>query len=349
MQSYGDLFVRFRATDQGIEYDYDLTVSVNGVARATRTPVSSSQSGAALQTSIAPFLKSRANQLVNNQTDLISIVNGNASNVFNAQASEDGATFDLRLMSDTGFWAEANGNYAKDGDSRTHYAFGAMGAHISLNPNFSVGGLVEIDSTSYKLDGGEMSGTGWMAGPYIVGKLPNQPVFFEARALYGETSNTLDPGAGGLVLDGIKTDRWLLQAKVQGAIDYGSVVVKPLFDASYTRDTMEGYSNGAGTTLAKESIGLGQVELGVDFDMPLDVSVGSMMLTGGISGIWSETSETYANTLETNFEGSRASVRLGMNYTLENGGQFKVGTYYDGLGASDYNSYGLNLSYGLKF
>lgn len=38
IQSYGDLYVRFRATEQGVEYDYDLTVSANGATRATKIP-----------------------------------------------------------------------------------------------------------------------------------------------------------------------------------------------------------------------------------------------------------------------------------------------------------------------
>ena len=224
-----------------------------------------------------------------------------------------------------------------------------MGAHISLNPNLSIGGLIEVDSTSFKLDGGEMSGTGWLAGPYIVGKLPDQSIFFEARALVGKTSNTLDTGIGGLVLDGIKTERWLVQATIQGAYSLGSVVMKPLLDASYTRDTRAAYSNGAGVNLAKESIGLGQVELGVDFDMPVDVAVGSLTLTGGFSGVWTGTSQTFANMGQSKFERGRASVRLGLDYALPNGGLLKVSTSYDGIGASGYDSYGLKLSYGLKF
>ena len=136
VQNYGDIYIRFRATEQGVQYDYDLTVTANGVTWATRTATGGS---VAPQFSTAPFLQSRANQLVNNQTDLINIVNGNASNVFNAQASDGVGSFDLRLMSDTGFWAEASGSYAKFGNSKTHYAFGAMGAHISLNPNLSIG------------------------------------------------------------------------------------------------------------------------------------------------------------------------------------------------------------------
>ena len=106
VQNYGALYVRFRATEQGVQYDYDLTVTANGVTWATRTATGGS---VAPQFSTAPFLQSRANQLVNNQTDLINIVNGNASNVFNAQASDGVGSFDLRLMSDTGFWAEASG------------------------------------------------------------------------------------------------------------------------------------------------------------------------------------------------------------------------------------------------
>lgn len=280
---------------------------------------------------------------------MINIVNGNASNVFNAQASSGAGSFDLRLMSDTGFWTEASGSYTRAGNSKTHYAFGAMGAHVSLNPNLSIGGLLEIDSTSFKLDGGEMSGAGWMAGPYVVGKLPDQPIFFEARALVGKTNNKLDTGVGGLVLDGIKTERWLVQAKVQGAYNLGSVVMKPLLDVSYTRDTMGAYSNGAGVNLAKESISLGQAELGVDFDMPVDVAVGSLMLTGGVSGVWSHTSQTLASTVESQFEGGRASVRVGLDYTLPNSGLLKISTSYDGIGASGYDSYGLKLSYGLQF
>ncbi|MGJ8617961.1 MAG: hypothetical protein ACSHWS_14060 [Sulfitobacter sp.] len=328
------------------DHVFELNGATGTTVTARITPVGTVTNGGL---STAPFQEARANQLINNQPDLIGVVNGNASNVFNIDASDGLGSFELNVSSKTGFWTQARGSYAKDRFGKTHYAFGAVGAHVSLNQNVSVGGLFEFDSTSYKLGGGEMSGTGWLAGPYVVAKLPNQPLYFEGRALFGESNNKLVPGGGGVTLDGIKTKRMLLQAKVQGAYDLGAVTLKPLLDATYTTDKRKAYSHSSGLALAEESVRLGHVAIGADFEMPVNVSYGTLKIKGGLSGIWAETNRTIASPVQSSFEGGRAKANLGFDYEFDNGGLLRADAFYDGLGASDYRSYGMGISYGVTF
>ena len=43
------------------------------------------------------------------------------------------------------------------------------------------------------------------------------------------------------------------------------------------------------------------------------------------------------------FEGGRARLKLGANYTMPNGGVLNVDSFYDGIGTTDFESYGFQL------
>ncbi|WP_173487158.1 MULTISPECIES: hypothetical protein [unclassified Aliiroseovarius] len=48
-------------------------------------------------------------------------------------------------------------------------------------------------------------------------------------------------------------------------------------------------------------------------------------------------------------DGTRARVKLSASTVLNNGAQFDISGYYDGIGLDDYESYGLEMGLNWKF
>ncbi len=87
---------------------------------------------------------------------------------------------------------------------------------------------------------------------------------------------------------------------------------------------------------------------GIEFKLPLTIVRGRLDLTGGLSGIYSETNGANGANSDTDFDGDRGRAELGLNYASENGTTLRVGTFYDGI-SSDYESYGVNFSLDMRF
>ena len=163
--------------------------------------------------------------------------------------------------------------------------------------------------------------------------------------LYGQTHNDISPF--GTYEASFETTRMLAQFKVAGNIDRGVTTLTPFVDASYTTDDQHSYVDSLGNFIPKQGVELGQIEIGMDFSRLLDVSSGEIELWGGTSGIWSHTSGSgFASTVTPEYEGGRARVELGLNRTLSADQTFSASTYYDGIGADNFESYG--VSFGLQ-
>jgi hypothetical protein len=75
-----------------------------------------------------------------------------------------------------------------------------------------------------------------------------------------------------------------------------------------------------------------------------------MLLTGGISGIWSQTEGSgYASSVISEYEGGRARLHLGARHASANGTIFSAEITYDGIGSDGYESVGLALGLDMKF
>jgi outer membrane autotransporter protein len=187
-----------------------------------------------------------------------------------------------------------------------------------------------------------------MAGPYFAARASNQPLYVEGRLLYGQTSNAIQPF--GTYEDDFTTERMLAQLKVAGDISYESTTFSPFVDASYTTDDQENYTDGLGNSIPKQGIELGQFEIGVDFRHSLAVSHGELEVWGGTSGIWSHISGSgFASTVTPNFEGSRSRIELGLERSMSAHKSISFATFYDGIGASDYESYGVSIGFEAQF
>ena len=88
----------------------------------------------------------------------------------------------------------------------------------------------------------------------------------------------------------------------------------------------------------------------LDFEQPIATDTGALTLTGGITGIWSKTSGTgYASTVVSNYDGGHARVDLGLSYQTPAGSRISGGVFVDGIGSSGFDSYGIDLNFGIEF
>lgn len=300
------------------------------------------------QEQIAAFLQSRATQLLANQPDLIPFLTGQTRSTFNAQVSRGTGRFDIASQAEQSVWMALTGSWSDEEGAETRYVFGALGSHATLSPNMMVGAMLQFDYTDQTDGPASVTGQGWLAGPYVIARSPNHPLYFEGRALYGRTSNDISPY--GTYADQFDTKRWLLQAKLAGEMDYGPTTLRPNFDLSYTSDTQLTYQDGLGNIIPEQRVGLAQAALGLDFEHDVPLANADLRINGGVSAIWAHGEGTgAASTLELSSEGWRGRVDLGLSYAFDGGSNLALTGFYDGIGASDYESFGVGLAYSIAF
>jgi outer membrane autotransporter protein len=261
---------------------------------------------------------------------------GDGCGAFSANATEGSGSIS-GCVSQGNTWAEITGAWSGD-DS---YTLGTFGAHSFINPNLLIGGMLQFDYAEDSAN--NASGTGWMVGPYFVAQVPDQPLFFEGRLLYGQTDNDISPL--GTYTDSFETDRWLAQLRATGEYQYQATTLMPLLDFTYTDDSQKAYTDSLGNTIPGQTVSLMQLTAGMDFSTPIPVSTGALELTGGLSGIYSASDGAAAST---EFENWRGRTHLGLNYDMGTGATMNAGAFYDGIG-TDYESYGATVGFDVKF
>ena len=288
------------------------------------------------QEQIAGFMLGRANNLASNQPGLTRFLMGDGCGTFSANANEAAGSIN-GCVSRGNTWAEISSAWSGDGS----YTLGTLGAHGFVNPNLLIGGMVQFDYADDPAN--NASGKGFMVGPYFVAKLPEQPLYFEGRLLYGQTDNKISPL--GTYTDSFETERWLAQLRATGEYKLRNTTLMPLLDVTYTEDNQRAYTDSLGNTIPGQSVDLMQVSAGLDFSTPIPVQMGNLELTGGIKGIYSSTN---GGTAAPEFENWRGRTTLGLNYDTGRGGTLKFGSFYDGLG-TNYESYGASVNFDMKF
>jgi hypothetical protein len=300
------------------------------------------------QTSIAGFMQSRANQLLGNQPDLIPFMTGEGAGSFDVNVTRSAGKFNFVSAAGQPIWMRLNGSWSDDAGAETRYVFGAIGSHTNLTPNLMLGAMTQFDYVKQVKEAVDIEGTGWLAGPYVIARSADHPLYFEGRILYGQTDNKISPF--GTYVDRFQTDRWLAQAKVAGQVLQGTTTFTPYLDLSLTADQQWSYEDGLGNTIPDQTIQLGQLSLGIDFSHPVALPGGALTVTGGLSGIWSHTSGTgTAASVVPAYDGGRAKVAFGLSYAADDGSQITFSTYYDGIGSDSYESYGVALGYEISF
>ncbi|SFR33747.1 HYR domain-containing protein [Yoonia tamlensis] len=300
------------------------------------------------QENIASFMQTRASQTIAAQPDLIGFLSGAAQGGIDMSATQGSGNFDVSTGAGYPVWGRLLGNWSESDDTENKYLFGAVGAHYAITPDALVGVILEFDHAIQESGDVTTEGTGYLAGPYLVAKLPDQPLYFEARYLVGQTENEIS--SDGTMVAEFDTERTLASVKVAGTLEYGELTLTPSLAATHMKDEQQSFVDAADRDVAAQSITTTDVVLSLDFAQPLEVPNGELILTGGLSAIMSENSGTgFAESVIPSFDGGRGRVHLGGRYTPDTDVVMTAGIIYDGIGADDYQSWGLNLGIDIKF
>ena len=300
------------------------------------------------QREITKFMFGRANQLVHHQPELLGLLTASRTGLFNLQATQSAGA--LRFATDTNspLWIDLSASWGRSGSSDTEYVLGTIGWHTAVSENLLVGMMLEIDFYDQTSASSRVSGTGWLVGPYVVAKLPHQPIFFEGRVLYGQTSNEVSPLSA--YTNRFETERWLIQAELSGHYKSSRSVFIPNMTLSYTSDTQREYLDVSNKTIPRQDIELMTLSFGADFSIPVSVSFGSLEFKGGLNGIWASTNGGgNASLVIPSFEGGRVNVDFGFTLESKNGISTSANFFYDGFGTDEYENFGVGIQLVMNF
>ena len=308
---------------------------------------------------IGGYLETRATTLINLQPDLSSFLDQDGT----TPGGSGGFTFRAtngRLALDGGFvrdgvWSEVTGSYANSVSGDTRFVLGSFGIYRKYSENLLAGVMLQFDLADYDLDGngGTIDGTGWLAGPYFAARHGAQPLYFEGRLLYGQSDNDIrfnDPGASiGIRNGSFDTKRLLVQLRVEGEIAFsdedGGPRLIPYVDARWIEDRAAAFTDSISNRVPGQTVSIGELELGSNVEVPIAMSHGAMTFTGGLGVVYSNSVGEYIPSASR----SRGRGEIGLSYGLDDNVRIDFESFYDGIGTSGYEGYGLSVSAEMKF
>ena len=306
------------------------------------------------------FAIARAEALVDNQPRLIPMLRnpGARASEFVLRANDRGVNATGNFQAET-IWGATSTSRTSDGYGEHDYLLATLGAHFRMSERLHLGGMLQFDRSGSEPDGdglsGEITGNGWMVGPYFAARDPSKPLYFEGRLLYGRSSNKADdlvPTAGSRPINGsFDSERWLVQGRVEGTHQLGNgMTLIPLADFSHARDEMEAFQSSEG----RRTVAVTKLQLGAEFEIPVETARGDLKLRPGLRLVVSDTSNAgvVGNTKFDSGESAeyRGRIDFGVDYRLEDNFVLGFESFYLGNGREKLDetaSYGagVNLQY----
>ncbi|MEP2946692.1 MAG: autotransporter outer membrane beta-barrel domain-containing protein [Lentilitoribacter sp.] len=344
----------------------------------TVTPLSSASvdTGAVVNN----FLRRRSGGILANEPDLHQQLDDNGSGInkvgyslaettggfnasFNAQtnrmlASKFGHGYKADGASEpsgfSNFWINGAISRTKQNGQTQNFGIVHLGAGYKLNPDLLIGGILQIDDASETDNsvGASVSGTGWMIGPYFVARLKDS-IVVDGRVAYGQSSNKVSPT--GAYTDSFDTTRALVGARVTGEYYYNDLKVAPLFSFIYLTEKQKSYVDSLSATIPEQTVNLGQITFGSDISKEMQLDNGYTILPSiGLKGVWNFEDTGFLNAATgaaSTLNNSEISARLDFGVDIKNndGLNLDIGAFYDGIGSSNYESYGGSATLKIEF
>ncbi len=242
-------------------------------------------------------------------------------------------------------WFEAQyKEFDAGADRRGDFGIAYAGVDYLLTPDVLVGALVSFDTMEETTDTGTVSGDGWMAGPYMTARLAPS-LYFDGRLAAGESDNRISPF--GVYTDEFPTGRWLSMASLTGEFQRGDWTIRPHASLSYLEERQKSYVDGVGATIPGRTVRLGQFKIGPAFTGRFEGAEGRFyspyLKVDAIYNVGDTTGVTPAEANDAEVEGWRARVKAGVSMTTEHGTRLSLGATHDGIGRSDFETWGLTF------
>lgn len=218
-----------------------------------------------------------------------------------------------------------------------NFAIVHAGADYLFTPGLLAGLGIQVDWASQDgANGAEISGTGYMVGPYVTARLTDV-AYLDARAAWGQSFNDISPL--GTFEDSFDTERWLLTAALVGQYDLGAWAVRPELRVSWFKDVSEAYADSLGITIPSVDVETGTLEFGPTFSTDYALANGLLFSPYlSFEGIWTFLQENTATVVSNQpgleDEGLRAKAEIGAAIRAANGLSMGGSVYYDGIGSS---------------
>ena len=244
--------------------------------------------------------------------------------------------------------------------AETDFGVAQLGMDWAVSDDMLIGAMLQfdwMDETSREIfleagavAGAEVSGDGWMAGPYLVWRFADG-LIFDGSALYGHSRNTVNPL--GLYEDEFNTDRWMLRANLTGEYEHGPWMLRPQATLTHFEETQAAYTDSLAIYIPQQTIALGRLTAGPEVIWRHAGNDGRQLeLSAGLRAIWDYRPAELLNEaglLTSGGSDMRADGSIGMNTVFANGAQLGLEISLSGIGQDDFeaNSARLNLRYPL--
>ncbi|MFT5774783.1 MAG: outer membrane autotransporter protein [Hyphomonas sp.] len=248
-----------------------------------------------------------------------------------------------RKMPQMDVWAQGTIAHVDNLTTKSDVSLYYLGADYLVKPNLVVGVLAQADLTdeSDTRANTSVEGKGWMAGPYVAGKLRHDLVY-DARVAWGKSTNDVNPF--GLYTDEFETTRQLVRARLTGNLMAGRWKIAPQVGVIHFAETQKAYTDSLGNTIPEQEVSLGRVSFGPTVSTRVAVS---QKVTAEpyakATGYWDfEQADTVSPTTGVGYssEKVRARTEAGLALIFAKGWRLSTDVFYDGIGVANYKAYG---------
>jgi len=333
----------FRATDpaDGLTYDYEYAISGLTGTQTVITKVLAAPAVSPAEGLIAGLQSQRMNQLIGNQPDLTHFLDAMDRPQVSMSALDGTGNVDASFATGP-FWGQITASWADADTAESRYVLGSAGAQKKLSDNAAVGLMAEFDHIKFDDPMGRAKGDGWLVGPYVVARVPDHELYFDARALWGRTDNEVT--ATGSTTDNVDGIRSLLMVRASTRLDAGPYQIRPRIELARARESTGTFIDGVGTTVPAIKGAINQAAVGLVVSRDIDTAAGKLSLSGAVDGIWTNTT----NGPDATYENGRGRVAFGLNYVTSAAGTFSASAFFDGIAQDGYEGCGLSLAYNLR-
>jgi outer membrane autotransporter protein len=253
-------------------------------------------------------------------------------------AYESGSPWDVWAEGRYSGFNDDAANLGRDGHVGVLY----VGSDYRVTHDVIIGALVQFDwakDTSSLLQS-DISGNGWMAGPYLSARL-HENIYFDLRAAWGTSSNDLALGA---TTGGFDTSRWLVKGALAGNWLYDCWRITPSAELFYVTESQDAFTNSAGTNVASQDVSLGRLqfgpEVGYRFAHTADTFIEPF---AALKGVWDFDNPNVAiiDGIAVGPGDFWGRLEGGLNVMTADGWLVRGLASWDGVGSNDYNGYTL--------
>ncbi len=258
---------------------------------------------------------------------------------------------------DYNWWVEGkytaydSGDESDDTDRSGSFGIIHAGIDRKISDKTIIGVMLSLDWAQESADSlasvyageSDVSGFGWMVGPYVSTAL-TENVFLDVRAAYGMSDNDIDidimdmPFSGGF-----QTTRWLVQAAISGQYQWGKFTFVPEATVSYMNEQQKSFDVSSGDIdldVGSQSYSLGRLRVGPEISVRQEWEKGSFTPYLKPSLIWDFASEGQVIVSgDANLDGEvddmgdlRAAIEGGLRTESDSGVTSSMSVTYDGIG-----------------